>query len=47
MPLRVVGASLSSDITPLLETVAPCDYSVVWPGLSTSPRKACRWGKPK
>lgn len=29
-----------------LETAALYDCRVVWPGLSTSPRKACRWGKP-
>lgn len=37
---------LSSDITLLLEMAAPYDCCVVWPGLSTSPRKACRLGEP-
>lgn len=37
LPLKVAGTPSSPDITLLLETAAPYDCCVVWPGLSTSP----------
>lgn len=42
LPLKVVGAPFSSDLTLFLETATPYDSYMVWPGLSASPRKACR-----